>query len=98
MAMQPTLMLATGVAGLNVVLLLILTGIWVRNYRTFGSDMTLGLIVFGGVLLVENLTAIYYFLSQQNLYAEMEPVGTAVLVLRVLQFVALAFLTWVTAK
>lgn len=98
MAMQPTLMLATGVAGLNVVLLLVLTGVWVRNYRTFGSDMTLGLIVFGVVMLIENCTAIYYFLSQGSLYAQMEPVGTAVLVLRVLQFVALAFLTWVTTK
>ena len=98
MAMQPTLMLATGVAGLNVVLLLILTGIWVRNYRTFGSDMTLGLIVFGAVMLIENVTAIYYFLAQGSLYAEMEPVGTSVLVLRTLQFVALAFLTWVTRK
>jgi hypothetical protein len=91
-------MLATGVAALNVGLLLILTGVWVRNYRTFGSDMTLGLIVFAVVLLIENCTAIYYFLSQQNLYAKMEPVGTAVLVLRVMQFVALAFLTWVTTR
>jgi len=98
MAMQPTLMIATGVAALNVVLLLILTGVWTRNYRTFGSDMTLGLIVFGAVLTVENLTAIYYFFSQSSLYAEMEPVGTAVLVLRTLQFVALTFLTWVTMK
>lgn len=98
MAMQATLMAATAVAALNGVLLLALTAIWTRNYRTFGSDMTLGLIVFAVVLLVENLTAIYYFLSQQSLYAQMEPIGTAVLVLRVLQFVALAFLTWVTAK
>jgi len=98
MAMEPTLMLATGVAALNVGLLLILTGVWVRNYRTFGSDMTLGLIVFAVVLLIENCTAIYYFLSQQSLYAEMAPVGTAVMVLRVLQFVALAFLTWVTTR
>lgn len=98
MAMQPTLMMATGVAALNVGLLLLLTGVWTRNYRTFGSDMTLGLIVFGSVLLIENLTAIYYFLSQASLYAKMEPVGTAVLVLRTLQFVALTFLTWVTMK
>ncbi len=98
MAMQPTLMIATGVAALNVCLLLALTAVWTRNYRTFGSDMTLGLLVFGAVLTVENLTAIYYFLSQASLYAKMEPVGTAVLVLRSLQFVALAFLTWVTMK
>jgi hypothetical protein len=86
------------VAALNGGMLLALTVIWTRTYRTFGSGLTLGLIAFAVVLLIENCTAIYYFLSQQNLYAEMAPVGTAVLVLRVLQFVALAFLTWVTTR
>jgi hypothetical protein len=98
MAMDTTMIVATGLAALNVTLLLVLTGVWVRNYRTFGSDLTLGLLAFAVVLLLENLTAVYFFLSTKMLYTEMPEVQTAVLTLRALQFVALAFLTWVTLK
>jgi hypothetical protein len=98
MAMDTTMIVATGLAALNVTLLLVLTGVWVRNYRTFGSELTLGLLAFAVVLLLENLTAVYFFLSTHMLYADMQEVQTAVLTLRALQFVALAFLTWVTLK
>jgi hypothetical protein len=98
MAMGTTMIVATGLAALNVTLLLVLTGVWVRNYRTFGSELTLGLLAFAVVLLLENLTAVYFFLSTEMLYAKLPEVQTAVLTLRALQFVALAFLTWVTLK
>lgn len=96
MAMSTPILAATGLAAANVLLLLVLTAVWVRNYRTFQTSLILGLIVFGSVMLVENAMAIGFFLSMNMLYSGDPSVQTAVAVLRGLQFVALLFLTWVT--
>lgn len=89
---------ATALSVVNVFLLLALTIIWVRNYRTFGSEMTAGLAVFGGAMILENLVAVYFFFSSGMLYVDSTGVQQSVATLRALQTVALAFLTYVTAK
>lgn len=96
--MAPTLMIASVLSGLNVLLLLALSAVWARNYRTFRTPLTLGLLAFAVVLLIENLLAIYFFFSMHMLYASDPGVHQTVAVLRVLQFVALVFLTYVTMK
>jgi hypothetical protein len=98
MAMGPAVMGAVGLAGVNALILVVLSGVWVRNYRTFRSNLTLGLLAFGVVLLLENLVAIYFFFGMGSLYADSPLVGEAVLVLRGLQFLALAFLGYVTLQ
>ena len=98
MAMGTWLKVATGVAGLNVVLLGALGVVWLRNYRTFRSNLILGLLAFAVVMLLENLVAVYFFFSTQMLYVGEPAVQQAVVVLRLLQFVALLFLTYVTMK
>ncbi len=96
--MEQTLVIASVFAGINVVLLAVLTAVWVRNYLTFRTSMTLGLIAFAVVMLLENATALYFFFSMQMFYGESAAVQQSVAVLRTLQFVALVFLTWVTLK
>ncbi|WP_242611729.1 hypothetical protein [Natrinema hispanicum] len=96
--MGPWMLVATLLSAVNVLFLVVLTVIWVRNYRTFGSEMTAGLAMFGVVLLLENAVAIYFFFSTGMLYANSPGVQQSVATLRVLQTVALAFLTYVTAK
>lgn len=98
MAMNTTIMAASALTGLNALLLLALSAVWVRNYRTFRTPMTLGLLVFALVLLVENAVAIYFFFSMSMFYSGDPAVQQAVLVLRALQFVALVFLTYVTLQ
>ncbi|MFC7046285.1 hypothetical protein ACFQH6_13480 [Halobacteriaceae archaeon GCM10025711] len=87
-------------AGLNVLLLLVLGVVWGRNYRELHSKHALGLLVFGGLLLAENLLALYYFLAHPMLHAwfanlDSTP-GVAMMLLRLLESAALVFLTWVT--
>lgn len=96
--MGPWMLVATVLSGVNVLLLMVLTIIWVRNYRTFGSEMTAGLAVFGVAMTLENLVAIYFFFSSGMLYVDSPGVQQSVATLRALQTVALAFLTYVTAK
>lgn len=87
----------------NVLLLLALTAVWVRNYRQFQSKHTLGLAIFGALLLAENGLAVYYFLLHPNLAgwfadpANMPgPPAQAMMVLRLLETGALLFLGWIT--
>lgn len=99
MAMGTELMVATVFSGLNAVLLAVLTYVWLSNYRTFKTKETLGLASFALVLLLENLVAIYYFLQPMSMLISSNPTAQrAVLVLRILQFVALSFLTFVTVR
>jgi hypothetical protein len=97
-AMGQTLAIASAFAGINVVLLAVLTAVWVRNYRTFRTSLVLGLIAFAVVMLFENATALYFFFSMEMFYGNSATVQTAVAVLRGMQFVALLILTWVTLK
>lgn len=96
--MDTTIAAATALSGLNVLLLAALTVIWVRNYRTVGSALTLGLVAFGIAMLAENALAIYYFFGMAMFYSGDPGVQQAVLVLRALQLVAIAILTYVTVQ
>jgi hypothetical protein len=98
MAMSTLLMVASAFSAVNAVLLATLTAVWVRNYRTFKSPMTAGLVAFSVVMFLENVVALYFFFSTSMLYSEATVVHQAVMALRGLQFVALVFLTWVTMK
>lgn len=88
---------ATLFAGLNVLLLLVLTYVWITNYRRFQTAITLGFLSFGIVLLVENLLAVYFFFGMVEFYTE-TTAQQMVLSLRVLEFIALTCLTWVIVR
>jgi hypothetical protein len=99
MAMGQFVTAGIAIAGVNAILLAVLTAVWVRNYLEFRSEMILGLVAFSVVLLVENLVAVYFFLaSMRMLYSSDPVVGRVVLVMRSLMFLAILFLTYVTMK
>ncbi|MEF8812311.1 MAG: hypothetical protein V5A55_00595 [Halovenus sp.] len=87
---------AVGLAALNVLLLAVLIAVWLSNYRTFRSPMLLGLLLFAGLLAVENMIAIAGYLSTEMIYAGGKTAMYTIVALRALQFVALGFLTVVT--
>lgn len=96
--MTPLLSIASVLSGLNILLLLIVGAVWARNYRTFKSPLTIGLLGFASVLIVENLIALSFFFSMGMLYAGSAAAQQAVLAMRALQFVAILFLTAVTVR
>lgn len=97
-SMTTYLTVASALSGLNILLLLLLGRVWVRNYRQFGTPLTLGLLGFAVVLIVENLVALAFFFSMGMLYADSATAQLAVLAMRGLQFVAVAFLTAVSMR
>jgi hypothetical protein len=80
-------------AGVNVLLLLVLSYVWGRNYRQIRSQHTLGALVFALFLLGENVLALYYYLYGP---AMPPPAIQAMMYLQVLETVGIAALTYVT--
>jgi hypothetical protein len=86
-------------AGVNVVLLLVLTYVWGRNYAKFRSKHTLGLLVFALLLLAENVGVVYYYLVDPMLSdwwnsAVPDVVWQWQMAIHVVEAVALSFLAW----
>ena len=53
--------LGLAAAGLNLAVLAVLGSVWLRNYRQHHARHTLGLLVFGGFLLVQNALWLYFY-------------------------------------
>ena len=99
MAMEGFRLAGMALSVLNAALLLVLLSVWLQNYRKFGSTMVLGLVGFSAVLLLENLIAIFFFFrSMQMLYSSDPLVGQVVVGMRLLELLAIAFLTYVTVQ
>ena len=89
-------------AAVNVVLLAVLGTVWARNYLRLRSKHTLGMLVFAGLLLGENLFALYVYLVDPALSSWFSSDAVpavawrAMLLFHVLETLAIGFLTWVT--
>jgi hypothetical protein len=89
---------AVGLAALNLLLLGVLGYVWFSNYRKFRTNLLLGLLMFVGILAVENIVAISAFLSTNMVYGGGKMTMYSTVGLRALQSVALTFLTAVTLR
>ncbi|MFB6229403.1 MAG: hypothetical protein ABEH88_12780 [Halobacteriales archaeon] len=94
--------LARGAAGVNVVLLLALGSVWLRNYRAHGATHTLGLLAFAVFLLVENALWLYFYIFHPEFVGWFTNASVDVQVgmtfLCGFELVALAFVGWITWK
>ncbi|MFD1632365.1 hypothetical protein ACOZ4L_06175 [Haloplanus ruber] len=80
-------------AGVNIVLLLGLLSIWIRNYRAVPGGVLRGLILFGTLLLAENVVALYFYFNAPA----MPPLAVEVMmILQVLEAVGIAVLFYTT--
>jgi beta-lactamase regulating signal transducer with metallopeptidase domain len=91
---------ASVATALNVVLLLVLGGIWVRNYLEFRSKHTLGLSVFATLLLAENLLSFFYYVIDPTVGSALNDAapfaGRAMMTVQVFELAAILFLVWST--
>lgn len=85
---------------LSLAMLLGLSYVWARNYRTLQTRFTLGFVLFGGFLLAENAFALYIFAvdpTTSHWFAEIpERYNAIITTLTLLEFAALAVLSWTT--
>lgn len=90
------------VTALNLVVVLSLSAVWVRNYRRYRSRYLLGFLAFGGFLLVQNAYALNLYVldpTTSGWFADIPPrYNFAIAVLTLLEFAALAALAWVSRQ
>lgn len=67
--MSTTLVVASVLSGVNVLLFAALSLVWLRNYRAFRTPEELGLVAFALVRMVENLSTLYFFFNKGMLFA-----------------------------
>jgi hypothetical protein len=99
MAMEGLRAAGMVLATVNSALLVVLLTVWTWNYRKFRSTMVLGLVGFSAVLLLENLIAVFFFFRSMSMLYSSDPlVGEIVVGMRLLELLAIAFLTYVTLQ
>ena len=81
-------------AGINVVLLVGLLWIWGRNYLEIRAPLTLGSILFGTLLLAENLVALYFYLTAPAMPTVAVEFMMVLQVLETAAIGAFAYFTW----
>ena len=88
-------------AAVNVLLLLGLGGVWLRNYHRHGARHTLALLVVAVFLLVENLLWLYFYTLHPAFVGWFTGTGTEVQVgvtllcaLELVALLVLARITW----
>ena len=94
--MDLLMQLALGAEILNSLLLLGLLNIFVQNYKAMKTKISLGLIIFSSLLLLQNLTAIAFNFLMMNYYSMQTELPAFILAL--IQSIALIVLFWISWK
>jgi hypothetical protein len=81
-------------AAVNVLLLGVLIGVWIRTYREIRAPLTLGSITFAVFLLAENVVALYFYFNAPVMPALAVRVMMVLQVLETVGIGALAYVTW----
>ncbi len=84
--MKATFVLTT----VNIVLLLLLTYVYGRNWVRLRSTFTAGLLLFTLAFLVQYITSFYFYITNMQFYVDM--VSMHVFVLTILQTIAFTIL------
>ncbi len=83
-----------GISGLNVLLTLVLIYIYSRNHKLVKSKMTLGMLFFAVMFLLENALSLYFYNSL--LLQGITSITTFHLVVKFLEMMGLLVLLYVT--
>ena len=93
MAMFMTL--STYLTGLNIVLILALLYVYVKNMRKIRSLFTSGLVIFALLFLMQDIVSFYFSVTMMPYYvAGVEPYVFSFTLLQTLAFATLNYITW----
>ncbi len=80
------------VSGINVILLLLLVGIFTRSVVRMPTKFTIGLLACVALLLVQNIVTLYYAITMMPLFvAELEGFFFAYQILQLASFASLTY-------
>ena len=87
---------AFGLQIVNIALLTLLISIYVRNLMNVRSNFTIGLLIFSGFLLIQNLVGLY--LGVDYLSAMTQPFEHYAFAINITETIALLALFWISWK
>jgi hypothetical protein len=67
--MEPIMTISTIVSGLNMIVLGVVIGVFVKMYQKTKAQLPLGMIFFAGLLFLHNIIGVYAYFSMMELYA-----------------------------
>ncbi len=96
MVMEFLMKATTVLTALNIVFLLALGYIYVRNWLKLKTSFTSGLLLFNLLFLAQNLTSFYFYITMTPYFVDM--VSLHVFILTLLQTIAFLILTIISWK
>ncbi|MBI5377838.1 MAG: hypothetical protein HZA82_04375 [Thaumarchaeota archaeon] len=67
--MESIMTISTIVSGLNMIVLGVVMGVFVKMYQKTKAQLPLGMIFFAGLLFLHNIIGVYAYFSMMELYA-----------------------------
>lgn len=85
---------ARAAAGINVLLLLVVIGVWVNTYQEIRAPFTLASMIFAGFLLAENVIALFFYFNAPAMPTVAVQVMMILQILETAGISVLAYITW----
>ena len=92
--MEDTLVL--GLIGVNIILTIVLILVYYKNHKLIRSKMTLGMLFFAAVFLLENIMSLFFYNSL--ILQGITFLTTFILVIKLLEMIGLLVLLYITWK
>ena len=94
MPLEDTLVL--GLIGINIILTIVLILVYYKNHKLIRSKMTLGMLFFAAVFLLENIMSFFFYNSL--ILQGITFLTTFILVIKLLEMIGLLVLLYITLK
>lgn len=92
---EMVMLAAVAVAGVDAILAGILLVLYARSFRKVRAPFTVGLLMFAGLLLVQNLLAVYaYFTMMESFPAAMAPYTLGINLFEGLALAVMLYSAW----
>ena len=88
--------IATVVNGINILLVLSLLYVYLKNLVKIKSIFTIGLVIFALLFLLQNIISFYFFITMMPYFVN--EVESYVFLFSILQTLAFIVLNWITWK
>lgn len=85
-----------GINWISIIMLAILLVVYIMNYKKYKSGFTIGLVIFAGLLLLQNVLQVYFYTTSMQAYPPI--VEQSTFIFEVIEIIAYGVILWVTLR
>ena len=90
------MMSSIGINWVSIIMLAILLIVYITNYKKYKSGFTIGLVIFAGLLLLQNVLQVYFYTTSMQAYPPI--VEQSTFIFEVIEIIAYGVILWVTLR